>query len=155
LKKFTTCFNISITTNHISDETGFSAIGDTAYLSSNLSCEENKRYLLINNSIPNVTNVFCENALNEKINTTSSLPDYKKYSRNVIDENATSVIEDKRSSDLATSSFNPLYLLIILPIVFIASVLIFIYFKKRKSKLGPGGIISYLARCNCKLTVKF
>ncbi|CAH1375569.1 unnamed protein product, partial [Tenebrio molitor] len=44
LKNFTTCFNISITTNHISDETGFSAIGDTAYLSSNLSCEENKRY---------------------------------------------------------------------------------------------------------------
>jgi hypothetical protein len=135
LKKFTTCFNISITTNHISDETGFSAIGDTAYLSSNLSCEENKRYLLINNSIPNVTNVFCENALNEKINTTSSLPDYKKYSRNVIDENATSVIEDKRSSDLATSSLNPLYLLIILPIVLIASLIACCYiFLIRKIK---------------------
>jgi hypothetical protein len=92
----------------------------------------------------NMCNVSCENALNEKINITSSLPDYKKYSRNVIDENATSVIENKRSSDLATSSFNPLYLLIILPIMFIASVLIFVYFKKRKSKLGPGGIISYL-----------
>jgi hypothetical protein len=152
LKNFTTCFNISITTNHISAETGFWAIGDTAYLSSNLSCEENKRYILIDNSISNVS---CENALNEKINTTSSLPDYKKYSRNIIDKNATSVIEDKRSSDLATSSFNPLYLLIILPIVFIASVLIFVYFKKRKSKLGPGGIISYFAHCNCKLTVKF
>jgi hypothetical protein len=155
LKNFTTCFNISITTNHISAERGFWAIGDTAYLSSNLSCEENKRYIHIDNSIPNLSNVFCENTLNEKINTTSSLPDYKKYSRNVIDKNATSVIEDKRSSDLATSSFNPLYLLIILPIVFIASVLIFIYFKKRKSKLGPGGIISYFAHCNCKLTVKF
>jgi hypothetical protein len=152
LKNFTTCFNISVTTNHTSVEKGFSAIGDTAYLSSNLSCEENKRYILIDNSISNVS---CENALNEKINTTSSLPDYKKYSRNVIDKNATSVIEDKRSSDLATSSFNPLYLLIILPIVFIASVLIFVYFKKRKSKLGPGGIISYFAHCNCKLTVKF
>jgi hypothetical protein len=140
LKNFTTCFNISITTNHISDETRFWAIGETAYLSSILSCAENKRYI----KIENTSNMTCENALNEKINTTSSLPDYKKYSRNVIDKNATSVIEDKRSSDLATSSFNPLYLLIILPIVFIASVLIFVYFKKRKSKLGPGGIISYL-----------
>jgi ATP-dependent Zn protease len=158
LKNFTTCFNISITTNHISDETAFSAIGDTAYLSSNLICEENKRYIHINSNISNVSNVSnvsCENTLNEKINTTSSLPDYRKYSRNVIDKNATSVIEEKRSSDLATSSFNPLYLLIILPIVFIASVLIFVYFKKRKSKLGPGGIISYFAHCNCKLTVKF
>jgi hypothetical protein len=143
LKNFTTCFNISITTNHTSVEKGFSAIGDTAYLSSNLSCEENKRYIIIDNStsnvsnMSNVSNATCESALNEKINTTSSLPDYKKYSRNVIVKNATSVIEDKRSSDLATSSFNPLYLLIILPIVFIASVLIFVYFKKRKSKLGP------------------
>jgi hypothetical protein len=150
LKNFTTCFNISITTNHTSVEKGFSAIGDTAYLSSNLSCEENKRYIIIDNStsnvsnMSNVSNATCESALNEKINTTSSLPDYKKYSRNVIVKNATSVIEDKRSSDLATSSFNPLYLLIILPIVFIASVLIFVYFKKRKSKLGPCGIISYL-----------
>ncbi|XP_068898162.1 receptor-type tyrosine-protein phosphatase epsilon-like isoform X4 [Tenebrio molitor] len=146
LKKFTTCFNISITTNHISDETGFSAIGDTAYLSSNLSCEENKRYIHIDNNIynaSNVSNVSCENALNEKINITSSLPDYKKYSRNVIDKNATNVIEDTRSSDLATSSFNPLYLLIILPIVFIASVLIFVYFKKRKSKLRPGEAVVF------------
>jgi hypothetical protein len=140
LKNFTTCFNISITTDHIHVETMFWAIGDIAYLSSNLSCEENKRYMPIDNS-----SVTCENALNEKINITFSLPDYKKYSRNVIDKNATSVMEDKgSSSDLATSSFNPLYLLIILPIVFIASVLIFVYFKKRKSKLGPGGIISYL-----------
>jgi hypothetical protein len=132
LKNFTTCFNISITTNHISDETAFSAIGDTAYLSSNLSCEENKRYMQFDNSISNVS---CENALNEKINTTSSLPDYKKYSRNVIDENATSVIEDKRSSDLATSSFNPLYLLIILPIVLIASLIACCYiFLIRKIK---------------------
>jgi hypothetical protein len=132
LKNFITCFNISITTNHISDETAFSAIGDTAYLSSNLSCEENKRYIQFDNSISNVS---CENALNEKINTTSSLPDYKKYSRNVIDENATSVIEDKRSSDLATSSFNPLYLLIILPIVLIASLIACCYiFLIRKIK---------------------
>jgi hypothetical protein len=153
LKNFTTCFNISITTNHISDDTSFWAIGDTAYLSSNLSCAENKRYISIESMTSNMT---CENALNEKINTTSSLPDYKKYSRNVIDKNATSVIEDKRSSDLATSSFNPLYLLIILPIVLIASVLIFIYVKKRKSKLRPGGIISYLHNVpNCELTVKF
>jgi hypothetical protein len=140
LKNFTTCFNISVTTNHTSDETSSWAIGDTVYLSSNLSCAENKRYI----KIENTTNTTCENALNEKINITSSLPNYKKYSRDVIDKNATSVIEDKRSSDLATSSFNPLYLLIILPIVFIASVLIFVYFKKRKSKLGPDGIISYL-----------
>jgi hypothetical protein len=138
LKNFTTCFNISITTNHISDKTAFSAIGDTAYLSSNLSCEENKRYIYIDNRISNVS---CENALNEKINTTSSLPDNKKYRRNVIDKNATSVIENKRPSDLATSSFNTLYLLIILPNMFIASVLIFVYFKKRKPKLGLGGII--------------
>jgi hypothetical protein len=132
LKNFTTCFNISITTNHISDETGFSAIGDTAYLSSNLSCEENKRYIY---TTANTTNITCENALNEKINTTFSLPDYKKISRNVIDENATSVIEDKRSSHLATSSFNPLYLLIILPIVLIASLIACCYiFLIRKIK---------------------
>jgi hypothetical protein len=132
LKNFTTCFNISITTNHISDETGFSAIGDTAYLSSNLSCEENKRYIC---TTENTTNITCENALNEKINTTSSLLDYEKYSRNVIDENATSVIEDKRSSDLATSSFNPLYLLIILPIVLIVSLMACCYiFLIRKIK---------------------
>jgi hypothetical protein len=153
LKNFTTCFNISITTNHIFDETGFSAIGDTAYLSSNLSCEENKRYIHVDNSIYNVSDVFnefnvsnlsCENALNEKINITSSLPDYKKYSRNVIDKNATSVIEDKRSSDLATSSFIPLYLLIILPIVLVASLIACCYnflIRKRKFKFRWKGII--------------
>jgi hypothetical protein len=144
LKNFTTCFNISITTNHISDETGFSAIGDTAYLSSNLSCEENKRYIHIDNNIYNASNVSCENALNEKINITSSFPDYKKYSRNVIDKNTTSVIENKRSSDLATSSFNPLYLLIILPIVLVASLIACCYnflIRKRKFKFRWKGII--------------
>jgi hypothetical protein len=141
LKNFTTCFNISITTNHIFDETGFSAIGDTAYLSSNLSCEENKRYIQFDNSISNVS---CENALNEKINTTSSLQDYNKYSRNVIVKNATSVIEDKRSSDLSTSSFKPLYLLIILPIVLVASLMACCYnflIRKRKFKFRWKGII--------------
>jgi hypothetical protein len=150
LKNFTTCFNISVTTNHISDETAFSAIGDTAYLSSNLSCEENKRYIIIDNStsnvfnMSNVSNVSCENALNKKINTTSSLPDYNKYSRNVIVKNATSVIEDKRSSDLSTSSFKPLYLLIILPIVLVASLMACCYnflIRKRKFKFRWKGII--------------
>jgi hypothetical protein len=143
LKNFTTCFNISITTNHnnIFDGPRFWAIGDTAYLSSYLSCTENRRYITIEESFSyyySDADVTCENSLNEKINTTSSLPDYKKYSRNVIDNNATSIMEDKRSSGPVTSSFNPLYLLIILPIVLIASLIACCYIfliRKRKLKL--------------------
>jgi hypothetical protein len=125
--------------NNIFDGTRFWAIGDTAYLSSYLSCTENRRYITIESfSYYSDANVTCENGLNEKIYITSSLPDYKKYSRNVIDNNATSTTEDKRSSDLATSSFNPLYLLIILPIVLIASLIACCYIfliRKRKFKL--------------------
>jgi hypothetical protein len=118
----------------------FWAIGDNAYLSSNLGCAENKRYITIEELFSfSHADVTCENALNEKIITTSSLPDYKKYSRNVIDENATSVMDDKRSSDLATSSFNPLYLVIIL----IACCYIFLI-RKRKLKFRWIGIILFL-----------
>jgi hypothetical protein len=126
--------------NNIFDGTRFWAIGDTAYLSSYLSCTENRRYITIEESFSYYSraDVTCENGLNEKINTTSSLPDYKKYSRNVIDNNPTGIMEDKRSSDLVTSSFNPLYLLIILPIVLIASLIACCYIfliRKRKFKL--------------------
>jgi hypothetical protein len=126
----------------------FWAIGDNEYLSSNLGYAENKRYITIEELFSySHADVTCENALNEKIITTSSLPDYKKYSRNVIDENATSVMDDKRSSDLATSSFNPLYLVIILQIVLIASLIACCYIfliRKRKLKFRWIGIILFL-----------
>ncbi|CAH1375514.1 unnamed protein product [Tenebrio molitor] len=82
LENFDTCFNISTTTSKVDygiliEET-FWAIGDVTYLSSNLSCKENKRYLRIANHTLNYT---CETSLNEKIKIIPSLADYKNKSR--------------------------------------------------------------------------
>jgi hypothetical protein len=128
LENFDTCFNISTTTSKVDygiliEET-FWAIGDVTYLSSNLSCKENKRYLRIANHTLNYT---CETSLNEKIKIIPSLADYKNKSR-----------------DPSTMSFNDyLYLFTVLLVVLIAFLItyctIFVIRKrkfKRKEILG-------------------
>ncbi|XP_068898173.1 receptor-type tyrosine-protein phosphatase C-like isoform X7 [Tenebrio molitor] len=105
LENFDTCFNISTTSQleHGIGET-FWAIGEVIYLSSNLSCKENKRYLRIAN---HTSDYICENAVNEKINIASSLADNRK----------------KYCDPYTMSSNDYLYLFTVLPVVLITSLI--------------------------------
>ncbi|XP_068897076.1 uncharacterized protein [Tenebrio molitor] len=131
LENFDTCFNISTTTSKVDygmlvEET-FWAIGDVTYLSSNLSCKKNKRYLRLH--IANDTRSYtCETALNEKIKIIPSLADYK----------------NKYRAPSTMSSNNYLYLFTVLPVVLIAFLITYctiFVIRKRKFKFKSKEIL--------------
>ncbi|XP_015839316.1 uncharacterized protein LOC103314268 isoform X2 [Tribolium castaneum] len=127
LEDFTDCFSFTIDTIIAYDytENVFWAIGDKIYMSTQLSCNENKRYISFKPfKGKKITNYFCETVRDEMLSFTKHLPD-------AISENPTKPIplpRDKNNTNATNCThkariFSTEYLLVIV-VITVATIVI-------------------------------
>ncbi|XP_044263142.1 uncharacterized protein LOC123010356 [Tribolium madens] len=133
LDNFTKCFTFTVDTIAQDDvENVFWAIGDKIYMSSQLSCQENKRYIALQPK-KNITNFLCETVKNETLNFTTQLTNYEEDNtkRKVYNTKENITLPSNNNIEKA-NSFSVVYIIIIILSITIIAIIVFVILYKKR-----------------------